>query len=256
MGFITEIALFFLLTIALGIGLFSIVASVKETGHGFLRVIQGVVAACLLIVLIINFLSVGFKIDLFVVSIIVAFFISSIIYALPVEGKNILFWFLYLGQVITLITTGYLFMSENLLSFFYFVSSSLFIGIVTYAMILGHWYLVVPKLSERPLQICLMLTWPMLCLKLILTTFSFYQSHSFFQTFSLEGGGYMFNWIMLTMRVGWGYLAILILSIFTWKLVKIRSIQSATGILYVMVFFIFVGEMISSYLHFNYGLLI
>jgi len=68
------------------------------------------------------------------------------------------------------------------------------------------------------------------------------------------GGGYMFNWIMVSMRYLWGYLAIVILNIFAYKLVKMRSIQSATGILYVMVFFIFVGEMTSSYLFYKHGL--
>ena len=68
------------------------------------------------------------------------------------------------------------------------------------------------------------------------------------------GAGYMFNWIVLVMRLTWGYLIIGIMSYFTWKLVKMRSIQSATGILYVMTFFVFIGELISTFFFYKYGM--
>ena len=67
--------------------------------------------------------------------------------------------------------------------------------------------------------------------------------------------GYMFNWIMLLMRFGWGYLIIGIMGYYIWRLTKIRSIQSATGVaLYVMTFFVFIGELIAGYYHFKYGI--
>ena len=78
-------------------------------------------------------------------------------------------------------------------------------------------------------------------------------SLDFFKEYSELGAGYMFNWIALSMRFLWGYAILFIMSYFTWKLVKIRSIQSATGVLYVMVFFIWIGELISHYMFFNYG---
>jgi hypothetical protein len=49
---------------------------------------------------------------------------------------------------------------------------------------------------------------------------------------------------------------ILGMSFFNWKLLKIRSIQSSTGILYAMTFFVFIGEMVSVYMFYNYGLFI
>jgi len=62
--------------------------------------------------------------------------------------------------------------------------------------------------------------------------------------------------MILLMRIGWGYLIIGIMSYFAWRLIKMRSIQSATGILYVMTFFIFTGELLSGYILFKYGLFI
>jgi hypothetical protein len=35
--------------------------------------------------------------------------------------------------------------------------------------------------------------------------------------------------------------------------VRMRSIQSATGVLYVMTFFVFVGELIASYMYLKMG---
>jgi hypothetical protein len=62
--------------------------------------------------------------------------------------------------------------------------------------------------------------------------------------------------MLLTMRVSFGYLVILGMSFFNWKLLKLRSIQSSTGILYAMTFFVFIGELVSTYIFFNYGLYI
>jgi hypothetical protein len=71
---------------------------------------------------------------------------------------------------------------------------------------------------------------------------------------TLLGDGYMYNWLFISMRWLWGYVAPLILSFFTFKLCKLRSIQSATGVLYIVEFFVIVGELISVYLMTKHGL--
>jgi hypothetical protein len=68
------------------------------------------------------------------------------------------------------------------------------------------------------------------------------------------GDGYTFNWLFISMRYLWGYAAPLILSFFTFKLCKLRSLQSATGVLYIVEFFVIVGELISVYLMAKHGL--
>lgn len=123
-------------------------------------------------------------------------------------------------------------------------------------MMKGHWYLVTPKLSEKPLVQSVVGIWLLMAMKVAVTAFGVYLAWDFFREYTTLGAGYAFNWLMLSMRLIWGYLVILVMSIFAWKLVRMRSIQSATGIFYAMVIFVFIGELISGYLFFKYGLYI
>jgi len=82
-------------------------------------------------------------------------------------------WMLYAIVVAALGAHIAMFAKDNTSALFLF-SSTLMLGIITYAMTLGHWYLVVPKLSEKPLLICAVLTWVILGLKIlfsVMTTF-------------------------------------------------------------------------------------
>jgi hypothetical protein len=117
-------------------------------------------------------------------------------------------------------------------------------------MTLGHWYLVVPKLSEKPLKTAAIITWIILFIKIGIMLFSLLTNREFFENADA------FLSVIVLMRILFGYVVILAMSIFNWKLVKLRSIQSSTGILYAMTFFVFMGELISTYLYFHYGLLI
>ena len=123
-------------------------------------------------------------------------------------------------------------------------------------MLLGHWYLVVPKLSAHPLKVAAIFTWIILLVKIIWSGYSLYTHYDFFEEQTQLGAGYAFNWMLLTMRVSFGYLVILGMSFFNWKLLQLRSIQSSTGILYAMTFFVFIGELVSMYIFLNYGLFI
>jgi hypothetical protein len=143
--------------------------------------------------------------------------------------------------------------SPQWISFFFGTAGLL--GIANYAMILGHYYLVVPKLSEEPLIYCLYIIWAILFLR-ISSSLAFMVSTG--RPLLVEGAeaaeGYMFNWIFISMRYLWGYVAPLILSLFTFRLCKIRSLQSATGVLYILEFFVIVGELISIFLMAKHGL--
>ena len=164
-------------------------------------------------------------------------------------------WILYALVVVSLGIHIVLF-SPVFLNALFLLSSALLLGVITYAMLLGHWYLVVPKLSEKPLKIAAIVMWIILALKIVFSLISTYKHFDFFKEQTTLGSGYAFNWLLLLMRMSFGYVVILGMSLFNWKLVKMRSIQSSTGILYAMTFFIFIGELVSTFIFFNFGLYI
>jgi len=118
------------------------------------------------------------------------------------------------------------------------------LGSAAVAMLLGHWYLVSPKLSIRYLQILtigLIVSIVLrsgLFVEVILRSREQLSQMHFFEIYG----------IFVLQRVALGLLLILALSILTYFCVKIRSTQSATGILYVVLVFCLIGELIAAYL--------
>lgn len=254
MELIKNISEFFLLVVALGTGIYSFMVDSKMTGAGFIRLVTGLCLGSMVIAIIILFsrLPFGSLHILYSLSILC----MILVYKFHKDIKSPAMWGLFFIQNLLLIGSGYLLVEKNLSHFIFFLSSAFYFGIINYAMILGHYYLVVPKLSEKPLVRSMEMTWILSFLKIVASVYFTYKASAFFSENTELGAGYMFNWLMLTMRYLWGYVAIVILSIFGWKLSKIRSTQSATGIMYVMVFFAIVGEIISIYLFYNYGLFV
>lgn len=254
MGVTLSLAEFFLISLGLGVGLFSFLAKTEETGAGLLKVVAGVCMGGLFIGEIIHLVQGGEALD----SQSILYFISLLsflfIYLFHQDKKSPVMWLLYFFHNISLVALLYLFSNKEMTTFIYTLSSILLLGPITYAMIMGHWYLVTPKLSEKPLKIALYFTWVILALKLVWTGWGWTQAGEYFITGTMKGGGYSFNWMMFLMRVIWGYLVIGVMSFYGYRLVAMRSIQSATGILYAMTFFVFMGELISTYLFFKYGL--
>lgn len=254
MEVIKEVSQFFLLVVALGTNLFQFLVNSKMTGAGFIRLLAGVCGGATALSLII---SLTMKSSLLLNGSISLALISFILtYIFHQDERSSGMWLLFLVQTLALGISGFILLKQQMYPFLFFLSSALLFGIVDYAMILGHYYLVVPKLSEKPLIVSMKLTWIFCILKVVASTIDTFKHSQFFAEFTELGAGYTFNWIMLTMRYLWGYIIVFILSIFAYKLSKIRSTQSATGVMYVMVFFAIVGELISIYLFYNYGLYI
>jgi hypothetical protein len=159
-------------------------------------------------------------------------------------------WGLYFLQVVGTLVLLYKFDSRFLFVF----SSALLLGVTHYAMLLGHYYLVVPKLTEKPLLVSLRLFWSLILPKIVWSLLSIFEAPAFFEEGTILGDGFLFNWIVASMRWLWGYVALLVLSYFAWRLCRMRSIQSATGVLYIMVFFVFVGELLSNYFYLKFGI--
>jgi hypothetical protein len=117
------------------------------------------------------------------------------------------------------------------------VTAALLLGAVTTAMLLGHWYLIAPNLTTLPL------------LRLHKLIFAALASRAACVALSLAvatGGTYAIDrlgWLWLVVRVGSGLLGAAVLVKMSFEAAKIRSTQSATGILYVAVIFVFIGEL-------------
>ncbi len=249
---IKTIAEFFLVSLAWCLTLFSPLASCELTGNGFIKLISNVAIGAIIVSFISSFQT-GLNWVLFLkLAALLALIAISIFHR---DQKTMGMWTLYLLIVIFL-GARLVLLAPHLSDALFLLSSSLLLGVITYSMLLGHWYLVVPKLSERPLLKAALLTWMILAGKMTGSFYSTYKHYDFFESQTTLGSGYAFNWLLLTMRFSFGYLVILGMSLFNWKLVRIRSIQSSTGILYAMTFFIFIGELISTYLFFSYGLYI
>jgi hypothetical protein len=62
--------------------------------------------------------------------------------------------------------------------------------------------------------------------------------------------------LWLPLRWGLGFVGPLVLAWMAWRTVRIRSTQSATGILYVAVIFCFLGELTGQLLWSNTGILL
>lgn len=256
MDTVKTIAEFFLVSIALSFTLFSPIANSKLTGNGFIRLISNLSIGALVIAFVVNVVSNGsFSSTLNIlklVSIVSLVFVTL----LHKDDKNIFMWILWTIINVSLTAHIYILSKGNIAHFVFLLGTMGLLGIITYAMTLGHWYLVVPKLSEKPLAVAAIITWFVLAVKVVISTIALKNNMNFFEETTTMGSGYAFNWMLLLMRTLFGYVVILGMSIFNWKLVKMRSIQSSTGVLYAMTFFVFIGELVSSYMFFNYGLLI
>ena len=132
-----------------------------------------------------------------------------------------------------------------------FLSSAALLGSSCTAMILGHWYLVLPSMDVGLLQSMVKLHIGSTVLRIAvvatvvgvaLATWEAPSGAGFDRyVLSVEG-------IFLWQRVLFGLAGPAVLAWLTWETAKIRSTQSATGILYVDFFTVIVGEVLAKYL--------
>ena len=135
------------------------------------------------------------------------------------------------------------------------LSAGILMGSVSIAMLLGHWYLVIPGLPMSHLRRFTFFMAGCIGLRMASGMISLASSHSSpalegASAWSVAGGmaGFYF-W----QRIGIGLLAPAILAWLVYRTIRIGSTQSATGLLYVMMIFVLVGEMISRYLYVSLG---
>lgn len=132
-----------------------------------------------------------------------------------------------------------------------FLSSAALLGGACTAMILGHWYLVIPSLQVTHLQRMVKIHMASMVVRIavvaaaVIVAIATWQPGvgPSFQHYIFSIGG-VFFW----QRVLFGLAGPSLLSYMTWETAKIRSTQSATGILYVDFFTVVVGEVLAKYL--------
>jgi protein NrfD len=132
-----------------------------------------------------------------------------------------------------------------------FLSSAALLGGACTAMILGHWYLVIPSLQVTHLQSIVKVHIASTLVRVVVVAAAVFLAIATWQ----PGLGPSFRHYILSVagvffwqRVLFGLFGPTLLSYLTWETAKIRSTQSATGILYVDFFTVVVGEVLAKYL--------
>ena len=132
-----------------------------------------------------------------------------------------------------------------------FLSSAALLGGACTAMILGHWYLVIPSLQVSHLQSIVKVHIASMVVRVVVVVAAVYVAIVTWQPGmgpSFRGYILSVSGIFFWQRVLFGLVGPGLLSYLTWETAKIRSTQSATGILYVDFFTVVVGEVLAKYL--------
>lgn len=134
-------------------------------------------------------------------------------------------------------------------------SSALLLGSTAVSMILGHWYLVDPKLAITPLKAgafgfaLAAVARPLVVLWSVLG-----EGHSALRLTSGADLVYSTPALFFLFRALTGLGGPLLLAGLIWQTVRMRSTQSATGLLYVALILVLFGELISQFLTITTGL--
>lgn len=118
------------------------------------------------------------------------------------------------------------------------LASVALLGSVNLAMLLGHWYLVVRGMSIDPLKRLTIATLVAAVAKVLLVGI----------VIAVAWPPPVVKDIFFWMRAGWGLVGPLALYPMVWGTVRIRSTMAATGILYVDVVAVVIGEVLGGWL--------
>lgn len=118
------------------------------------------------------------------------------------------------------------------------LASIALLGSVNLAMLLGHWYLVVRGMSIDPLKRLSIATLVAAIVRVVVVVVAIIATWP----------SPMMRDIFFWMRAGWGLLGPLALYPMVWGTVRLRSTMAATGILYVDVVAVVIGEVLGGWL--------
>ncbi len=141
-----------------------------------------------------------------------------------------------LAQVFALPTWGYA------ATFLSLLVGALAVGAVSMGMILGHWYLVTPRLPEKPLREMTALLLAILALQALLLVPNLALPHdSVPNAIDLSIGENPFFW----MRIAGGLAFPMLLTYMAYDSSGVRAMQSATGLLYIAMALVISGEVLA-----------
>jgi hypothetical protein len=131
------------------------------------------------------------------------------------------------------------------------LAGAMALGSALTGLSLGHWYLVSPTLSVRPLiQLTFLCLGALIAQTVLLPLLLFLPGPPADRVQSLFSEYLVF----LGVRVVFGLLVPLVAAVMTWRTARIRSLDSATGLLYVMAALILAGEIAARTLLFLTGI--
>jgi hypothetical protein len=121
------------------------------------------------------------------------------------------------------------------------------------AVVLSHWYLVTPKISERPLIVTTQLLMLVLTIQLLLFGVWAAAGLPDLEPFELlTGDNLVFVWLRLLV----GLVAPLVLTWMAWRTAITRSMESATGLLYIEFALVMASTIVAAGLLFGEGMLV
>jgi hypothetical protein len=122
------------------------------------------------------------------------------------------------------------------------------------ALVLGHWYLVTPRISIQPLVLLTRALAAVVVLQLVLfVTWALFGGTTSQQPFeALTGSAALYGWLRLVVSL----IFPLVLATMAWRTSLTRSMESATGLLYIGMAAIAAGTIGAAVLYVTQGVLV
>ncbi|MDT7944186.1 MAG: hypothetical protein RQ985_06550 [Dehalococcoidia bacterium] len=116
---------------------------------------------------------------------------------------------------------------------------ALVVGGAVMGMILGHWYLVTPRMSQQPLKELVILLLGGMALQWVVTALALALPHD-----PIAGGGDVKGNPFLWLKVAGGMALPMLFAYMAYESSAVRAMQSATGLLYIVMVLVLAGEVV------------
>jgi DMSO reductase anchor subunit len=134
------------------------------------------------------------------------------------------------------------------------LAGAIALGSALTGLSLGHWYLVSPSLSTQPLvRLTFVCIGAIACQIVLLPLLLFGPGAGSIQIQAGVQRLFSDDALFLGVRVVFGLLVPLVASLMTWRTARIRSLDSATGLLYIVSALVLAGEIAARTLFFQTG---
>ncbi len=129
------------------------------------------------------------------------------------------------------------------------LAGALALGAALTSLSLGHWYLVAPTLSVKPLiEVTLACFWVIVAQMVLVVAVFLVPGES------QPGRLYTEYLPFFGVRVVFGLVVPLVVTLMAWRTARIRSLDSATGLLYIVAALVLAGEIAARTLYFLTGI--